>query len=74
MVLILNGSSEHFAHVWRKKNLKKKLGFDDSFDVIKCLKQIEIPDLIHMCEFWVPSNINTIGCDDTTPSNLNNYP
>ena len=27
----------------------KKFGFDDSFDVTKCLQQIEMPDLLHMC-------------------------
>ena len=27
----------------------KKIGFDDSFDVTKCLQQIEIPDLLHVC-------------------------
>ena len=27
----------------------KKNGFDDSFDVTKCLRQIEIPDLLLMC-------------------------
>ena len=28
---------------------RKKMGFDHSFDVTKCLHQIEIPDLLHMC-------------------------
>ena len=28
---------------------EKKIGFDHSFDVTKCLHQIEIPDLLHMC-------------------------
>ena len=28
---------------------KKKIGFDDSFDVTKCLQQIEMPDLLHIC-------------------------
>ena len=28
---------------------EKKIGFDDSFYVTKCLKQIEMPDLFHMC-------------------------
>ena len=34
-----------------KKGLfrEKKIGFDDSFDATKCLQQIEIPDLLHMC-------------------------
>ena len=30
--------------------LRKKCdGFDDFFDVTKCLKQIEISDLLHIC-------------------------
>ena len=29
--------------------LRKKIGFDDSFDVTKCLQQIEMPDLLHVC-------------------------
>ena len=28
---------------------KKKIGFDDSFDVTKRLKQIEMPDLLRVC-------------------------
>ena len=28
---------------------EKKIGFDDSFDVTKCLPQIEMPDLIRVC-------------------------
>ena len=28
---------------------RKKIGFDDSFDVTKCLQQIEMPDLLHVC-------------------------
>ena len=28
---------------------EKKIGFDDSFDVTKCLQQIEVPDLLHVC-------------------------
>ena len=27
---------------------RKKIGFDDSIDVTKCLKQIEMSDLLHM--------------------------
>ena len=27
---------------------RKKIGFDDSFDVTKCLQQIEMPDLLHV--------------------------
>ena len=26
----------------------KKIGFEDSFDVTKCLQQVETPDLLHM--------------------------
>ena len=28
---------------------RKKIGFDDSFDVSKCLQQIEMPELLHVC-------------------------
>ena len=28
---------------------RKKIGFDYSFDVTKCLQQIEMPDLLHLC-------------------------
>ena len=41
----------HFTlrtYVVNKVFLRKKIGFDDSFDVVKCLQQIEIPDLLHM--------------------------
>ena len=27
---------------------RKKIGFDDSFDVNKCLQQIEMPDILHV--------------------------
>ena len=39
-----------------------KIGFDDSFDVTKCLHQIEIPDLLHMCATCaeLSSNISTM--------------
>ena len=39
---------------------EKKSGFDDSFDVTKCIKQPEMPDLLHMCEpcSELPSNIS----------------
>ena len=54
MVLILDGNSAHVAHIWSKVGLfwRKKIGFDESFDVTKCLQQIEIPDL--------PSNKRTM--------------
>ena len=28
---------------------EKKIGFADSFDVTKCLQQIEMPYLLHVC-------------------------
>ena len=28
---------------------RKKIEFDDSFDVTKFLQQIEMPDLLHVC-------------------------
>ena len=28
---------------------EKKIEFDDSFDVTKCIQQIEVPYLLHMC-------------------------
>ena len=28
---------------------RKKIGFDDYFDVSKCLQQIKISDLLHVC-------------------------
>ena len=41
---------------------RKKIGFDDFFDVTKCLQPIEIPDLLHMCALCskLPSNISTM--------------
>ena len=32
-----------------KLKKKKKIEFDDSFDVTKFLQQIEMPDLLHVC-------------------------
>ena len=50
IVFILDVYSFHVAHVCCKQGLfpKKKLGFNDSFDVTKCLQQIEMPDLLHV--------------------------
>ena len=31
-----------------KEIKKKKIEFDDSLDVTKCLQQIEMPDLLHV--------------------------
>ena len=30
---------------------RKKIEFDDSFDVTKCLQQIEMLDLLHVCVY-----------------------
>ena len=42
MVLILDGSSEHAAHVRCKIDIfrEKKFEFDDSFEITKSLQQI----------------------------------
>ena len=49
MVFIWDGCSFHYAHVWWKIGLfQTKIGFDCSFDVTKCLQQIEIP-VYSMC-------------------------
>ena len=58
MVFILDGCSEHVAHAWCKKGIfrEKKIGFDHSFDVTKCLQQIEMPDLLQMCAHSEMSN------------------
>ena len=48
MVFRLDGCSFHVAQgkwVFSGKNNR----FDDSFDVTKCLQQIENPDLLHVC-------------------------
>ena len=46
---ILDGCSFHVAHVLCKQGLfPKKKEFYDSFDVTKCLQQIEMHDLLHM--------------------------
>ena len=40
MVYILDGCSFHVAHVWCKQGLfSKKIEFNDSFDVTKCLEK-----------------------------------
>ena len=42
---------------------EKEIGYDSSFDVTKCLEQIEMSDLLHMCAkgYEQPSNIKTLG-------------
>ena len=59
MVLIQDGSSEHVAHVWSKIGFFREEIF---FDETKCLQQIEILDLLHMCApgSKLPSYIDTI--------------
>ena len=32
-----------------KSPFLKKIGFDDSINVTKCLQQIKMPELLHMC-------------------------
>ena len=51
MVFILDGCSFHVAHIWCKQGVffEKQNEFDDSFDVTKCLQQIEMPDLLYVC-------------------------
>ena len=50
MVFILDGCSFYVAHVLCKKGLfPKKIGFDDSFDLTKCLQQIEMHYLLYVC-------------------------
>ena len=41
---------------------KKKIGFDNSFELTKCLQQIEIPVLLHICAYGIeqPSYIKTM--------------
>ena len=42
---------------------KKKIGFDVSFDITKCLKLIKMHELLHMCApcSELTSNISTLG-------------
>ena len=50
MVFILDGCQFHVAHYdVNKAFFRKKIEFDDNFDVTKCLQQIEMPDLLHVC-------------------------
>ena len=43
MVLILDGNTEHVAHVWRKIGLfeQKNILFVTAFDLIKCLEHVK---------------------------------
>ena len=52
MTFILDGCSFYVAHN-EENNVffqEKKIGFDYSFDITRCLPQIEMPDLLHVCE------------------------
>ena len=42
-------AAQNMLRTFDVKFPKKIFGFDDSFDITKCLQQIEIPDLLHMC-------------------------
>ena len=44
----------------------KKIEFDHSFDVTKCLHLIEVPSLLHLCaeQNEQPSNIETMSMND----------
>ena len=47
---ILDGKSEHVAHVRNKKGLSRKnVGFSDFYEVTRCLQQVEIPELLTLC-------------------------
>ena len=50
-----------------KQVILANVGFDNSFDVTKCLQQIEIPDLLCMCALWneQPTNIETMVNNDS---------
>ena len=37
------------AYDVKKFFFRKKIGFNDSFDVTKCVKQLGMPDLLHVC-------------------------
>ena len=75
MVFILNGSSEHVAHLKSKIGLSEmNNGFDDSFEITKCLQQIDISDLLPMCyqnmyatKILGDSEVNKI-CKDIQPA------
>ena len=51
MGLTQDRSSEHVAHVYSEIGLFReiKIGLHDSVNVTKCLQQLEIHDLLHMC-------------------------
>ena len=47
---------------WKRSFSEKKIEFDDSFDVTKCLQQIEMAELLPVCAWWneQPSIIKTM--------------
>ena len=57
--------AQNMLHVYEVKQVfseKKEIGSDDYVDVTKRIQQIEIPNLLHMCEPCsdIPSNISTM--------------
>ena len=47
---ILDGCSFlRCARMMKTRSFFEKNGLDDSFDVTKCLQQIEMSDLLHVC-------------------------
>ena len=56
-------TSEHVAQIWRKIGLfRTKNRIYDSFGATKCLQQIKLPDLLHICApcTELPSHISTL--------------
>ena len=56
--------AQNMLHAYDVKQVFSEtfFGFDESFDVTKCLQQIETPDLLHMCAKAneQPSNTKTM--------------
>ena len=44
-------------------SVQKKIGFENSVDVTKCIQQIEIPDLLNMCAPCSELPFNIISTD-----------
>ena len=69
MAHILDGNSDHAAHVWRKtvffENVFK---FETVVELKKCLKQIKLPILPYTCapDSEIPTNIHTMVRLDST--------
>ena len=65
MVLTLDGSSEHVAHLLRKCFFAKGIKFDSAVNVRKWIKQIKLPNKLNTCASYyeLPFNISTIVCE-----------